>query len=565
MQPPRSPCHAAMIWSMTLAWASAAAPPTESPIQFRDVTATTGISFRHTDGSSGNHYIVQTVASGLATFDYDGDGLVDIYFLNGRPLRGNPSKEPARNALYRNVGGFRFVDVTDRAGVGNAGYGLGVCVGDYDGDGLPDLYVNNYGRNVLYRNRGGGVFLDVTDTAGVARGETVGAGANFLDIDGDGQLDLFVANYIGFTYENHVTMNIRGAPWFASPRDFPAQPNRLFRNRGDGTFADVSAAAGITPHAGSGMGTLAFDYDNDGDTDIFVCNDQTFNFLFQNDGTGKFAEVGLAAGVACNHAGETVGSMGADCADFNRDGWLDFFLTDFQGQKPILFQNLGDGLFEDVTMRTGAAQSSLSYVKWGCGMVDFDNDGYVDIFLGCGHLGEDIDPRAGRTAHEVAPILLRNTGRGSFVDVSRESGPGMRTKLVARGIAFDDLDNDGRVDVVIQNLCRPPTILRNESPKVNHWLQVRLGGVKSNRDGVGARVRVVAGSAVQIAEVLSGRGYQSHFGSRLHFGLGKQRRVDRIEVHWIGGGVDVVEDVPADRMVTIVEGLGLDDASARRR
>jgi hypothetical protein len=533
----------------------------EGPIILRDVTQESGITFRHTDGGSGRYYIVETVASGLATFDYDGDGLIDIYFLNGRPLRGTkPPDPPPKNRLYRNVGGFRFVDVTDKAGVGDAGYGLGVAVGDYDNDGWPDIYVNNYGPNVLYHNNGDGTFSDVTKRAGVGRGDKVGAGANFLDLDGDGALDLFVANYIGFTYENNVTSIVRGVPFYSGPVSFPKQSNQLFRNNGDGTFREISAESGIAAHAGAGMGTIALDYDNDGRTDIFVCNDEYWNFLFHNDGAGKFREVALAAGVSCNYAGDSVAGMGADAADYLHNGRLDLFMTDYSRQNAILYKNLGSGAFEDVTTQAGAAAGSFPYIKWGCGFVDFDNDGHPDLFIGCGHLGEyagKIDLVALRQAYEVAPILLRNTGDGKFVNVSDSSGDGMRVKLVARGIAFDDLDNDGRVDVVILNSRRPPTILRNESVTGNHWVEIRLGGVKTNRDGVGARVKVVAGELAQSDEVHSGRGYQSHWGSRLHFGLGKHERIDRIEVHWIGGGVDVLENVPADRLLTILEGIGV--------
>jgi hypothetical protein len=527
----------------------------EGPIILRDVTRQTGITFRHTDGGSGNHYIVETFASGLATFDYDGDGLVDIYFLNGRPLRGTKAAGQPANALYRNLGGLKFTDVTEEAGVGDTGHGLGVSVGDYDSDGDQDLFVNNFGPNVLYRNNGNGTFTDVTLSAGLGRNDTVGAGANFLDMDSDGDLDLFVSNYVRFTYENHVTTTIRGAPWYAGPRDFPSQPNNLFRNNGDGTFTDVSEESGIALHAGAGMGTICVDYDKDGDTDIFVCNDQLWDFLFQNDGEGRYEEVALPAGVACNFAGEPVGSMGADCADYDHNGWLDFFMTDFEQQKPILFKNLGSGLFEDVTMRTGAAVRSFAYVKWGSGFADFDNDGHPDLLIGCGHLGEDFDETASRTSsYMVPPVLLRNNGSGKFVDVSDVSGDGMNVKLVARGVAVEDLDNDGRVDVVILNSRRGPTVLCNQSGTGNHWLQVRLCGAKTNRDGVGARVTLTAGDSKQVAEVHSGRSYQSHFGSRLHFGLGKRREVNRIEVRWIGGGMDNVEDLDVDQCVTIVEG-----------
>ncbi len=339
---------------------SAAQAEPEGPIVLRDVTQQTGITFRHTDGGSGRHYIAETVCSGLATFDFDGDGLIDIYFLNGRPLRGTPVKEPARNALYRNLDGFRFVDVTESAGVGDAGYGMGVAVGDYDNDGQPDLYCNNFGPNVLYRNDGNGTFTDVTAGAGVARGNFLGAGTNFLDIDGDGGLDLFVSDYVDFTYENHRTATVRGRADYAGPRDYDPQPNHLYRNTGNGTFADITGQSGIADHAGSGMGTVCLDYDQDGRTDIFVCNDQRWDFLFHNEGGGRFSEVGLLAGVACNFSGVPTSSMGADAGDFDNDGRLDLVVTDYFNEMSVLHRNLGDGQFEDV-----AAQARLGVGRDG--------------------------------------------------------------------------------------------------------------------------------------------------------------------------------------------------------
>jgi hypothetical protein len=525
------------------------------PIVLRDVTAQTGITFAHTDGGSGRHYLVETVSSGLATFDYDGDGLVDIYFLNGSPLPGDDTQERPTNALYRNLGNFAFVDVTRAAGVGDTGYGLGVCVGDYDNDGAPDLFVNNFGPDVLYRNNGDGTFSDVTPPALLSRPETVGAGANFLDMDGDGDLDLFAANYVGFNFENHVTNLVRGAPWYAGPLDFPRQPNTLFRNEGDGAFSDVSEASGIAAHAGAGMGTICLDYDRDGDTDIFVANDQMWNFLFQNDGSGNFREVALPMGVASDHAGETVGSMGVDCADFDHNGWLDLFVTDFEQQKPLLFRNLGDGLFEDAILSSGAGAGAVAHVKWGVGFVDFDNDAFNDVFIGCGHLGEGFRESLSNTSSYLAPpVLLRNQAGEKFANVSHVSGDGMQVAMVARGVACDDLDNDGRVDVVVLNSRHGPTVLRNESIPAHHWFQVRLRGASTNRDGVGAQVKVIAGELEQIAEVHSGRSYQSHFGSILTFGLGERDHVDRIEVHWLGAGVDVVENLDANQQASIVEG-----------
>jgi enediyne biosynthesis protein E4 len=546
-------CWTALLAGSLLPAALAAA---EGPIVLRDVTRQAGITFRHTDGGSGRHYIAETVSSGLATFDYDGDGLIDIYFLNGRPLRGTLEREPARNALYRNLGGFRFADVTEAAGVGEAGYGMGVAVGDYDNDGYPDVYCNNFGPNVLYRNNGDGTFADVTARAGVARGNFLGAGANFLDIDGNGMLDLFVSDYVDFTYENHRTATIRGRSNYAGPRDYDPQPNHLYRNDGDGTFTDITEASGIGAHAGAGMGTICLDYDQDGRTDIFVCNDQRWDFLFRNEGGGKFSEVGLLAGAACNYAGVPTSSMGADAGDFDNDGRLDLIVTDYSNEMSVLLRSLGDGQFEDVAAQAGIGVGAMANIKWGVGMVDFDNDGFRDIFIGCGHIYKDIDTVTAWTSYEVRPVLFRNLGNGRFANVSDSSGDGLQVKMVARGIVFDDLDNDGRVDVVVLNRDRPPTILRNESATNHHWLQIQLRGVATNRDGVGAFVKVTAGDLEQVAEVHSGRGYQSHFGSRLHFGLGRHDRVDRIEVRWIGGGVDVLHDVPVDRLMTIVESGG---------
>lgn len=526
-------------------------------IRLRDVTAETGITQVHTDGSGGLRYIVESMSAGLATLDYDGDGLVDIYLPNGAPLSGAASDRPPRHALYRNLGGWRFQDVTESAGVACRAYGLGIAVGDYDNDGRPDIYLNNFGPNVLYRNNGDGTFADVTQEAGVARGDFVGAGACFLDIEGNGTLDLYVGNYIALDLSKHVPRKAGRFPAYPSPADYAPVPDTLYRNQGDGTFADVSKQSGIASAAGRSMGMICADYDNDGSTDIFVCNDVQENFLFHNDGTGKFEELGLLAGVALNGDGEILANMAVDAGDYNHDGWLDFFTTNYEGQQPVLFRNLGRGIFEDVRRTSMAGAAGFQYVNWGCGMVDFDNDGHRDLFLANGHTEDNMEQRDA-TAHYRCPnLLLRNLGNGRFADVSAQSGISRLPPHAARGAAFDDLDNDGDIDVVIQNSREKPTVLRNllnERGSKNHWLQIRLEGVKTNRDGVGARVRVVAGDLLQIDEVHSGRGYQSHWGTRLHFGLGHHDKVDRIEVRWIGGGVDVLENQGVNRRLTIVEG-----------
>lgn len=538
---------------LSLAWVCIC-PGAAGPIVLHDVTSETGIDFIHTDGSSGQRYIVESVASGLALFDYDGDGDVDIYFLNGAPLKGTQVTTVPKNALYRNDGKFKFTDVTAEAGVGDSGFGLGVTVGDYDNDGAPDLYVNNYGPNVLYRNTGAGRFENVTAQAGVANGHKVGASVHFLDMDKDGDLDLFVANYLNFTYENHLRRSSKGVPKYAGPMDFPPMANNLYRNNGDGSFTDVSEESGVAAHPGWGMGGVCADYDNDGDTDVYIANDVYANFLFENDGTGKFTEVGLMAGLAYDLHGDDQGSMGIDCADFDNDGWLDFYQTSYAKELATLYRNLQGRMFEDVTMMSGAGISTFAYVTWGTGWVDFDNDGDRDLFVAAGHLQDNIEDYDNTTTAKVPNILLLNTGQGKFVDISQRSGDGMRVSERSRAAGFDDLDNDGDVDVVILNARRPPTLLRNDSARTNHWLQIRLQGKGTNRDGIGARVKVVAGDLVQSAEVHSGRSYQSHYGMRLHFGLGTRHQVDRIEVRWIGGKTDRYNDVRTDREVLLVEG-----------
>jgi enediyne biosynthesis protein E4 len=543
--------------STCLAPALVMAAPAECPIQLVDVTAQTGIGFRHTDGGSGQRYIVESVVAGLALFDYDRDGWIDIYFLNGAPLKGTVVAVPPRHALYRNNGDWTFTDVTEKAGLNPRGYGLGVTVGDYNNDGDPDLYLNDFGPNVLYRNNGDGTFSDVTKAAGVQRGTQVGGGACFFDMEGDGDLDLFSANYVDFNYGNHIIRKIGPHQFHPGPRDYRGVRANLFKNNGDGTFADVSAASGVGAVAIRGMGVISLDYDDDGDADIFVCNDSGPNMLFQNDGRGKFTESGAIAGLAYDGQGKEHANMGVDCGDYNNDGRLDLFVTGFSAEPPILFRALGGGLFEDATNRSGAAASAFAPADWGTGLVDFDNDGDRDLFIACGHFNDNIQHIDQRTAVKVPNILLMNTGSSKFVDVSTRCGSGLAVVESSRGAAFDDLDNDGDIDAVVLNANAGPTILRNDSPAENHWLAVRLQGVTGNREGIGARVRVVAGDSAQIAEVHSGRGYQSHFGTTLHFGLGKTHpRSDRVEVRWPGSKAEVVVGQDANRVLMVKEGRG---------
>ena len=541
---------------MSIAAATWAVPilAEDCAIRLTDVTAQTGIQFKHTAGGSGNRYIVESVVAGLALFDYDGDGWTDIYFLNGSPLRGTNVDTPPRNALYRNLGNWRFVDVTESACVGDPGYGLGVTVADYDNDGDRDLYLNNFGPNVLLANNGDGTFSDVTTRAGIPSEQQVGAGACFLDMDADGDLDLYSANYVNFNYDNHIVRMIGRYQFHPGPRDYLGVSDDLYRNNGDGTFDDVSADSGIGAVAGTGMGTVCLDFDSDGDTDIFVCNDAAANFLFQNDGQGRFSEVGLVAGVAYDLQGKENSSMGADCGDYDNDGHLDLFMTDYADESPVLYRNLGIGCFEDATNIARVGSAAVPHVNWGNGFVDFDNDGDRDLFIACGHFMDNIQYIDDRTACDVPNILLMNTGRGRFVDVSDRCGDGLRVVASSRGAAFDDLDNDGDIDVVVLNSGGPPTVLRNDTLPARSWLELELRGVTSNRDGVGARVRVLAGGQAQIAEVHSGRAYQSHFGTRLHFGIGECRLVDSVEVKWPGGEMELFSEIPANSQVNLRQG-----------
>ncbi len=543
---------ARVFWAFVVLAASATVVDAE--IKFSDVTAQTGITFVHSDGGSGRRYLIETMSAGVAVFDFDRDGLVDIYFLSGAPLRGADMSVKPTNALYRNLGDMRFADVTASAGVGDAGFGLGVAVGDYNNDGFLDLFVNNAGPNVLYRNNGDGTFSDVTAHAGVSGGEMNGAGANFLDIDGDGWLDLFAANYVAWSYEAHTERYFGSWMVYPGPRDYDRTPNLLFRNSGDGTFADVSKSSGIGEHVGAGMGTVAADIDNDGDTDIIVANDDWGNFLFRNDGNGHFEEVGLSSGLAYDINGAPQSSMGVTSGDYNNDGWLDIEMTSYQTELATLYENIQGEFFDDVTRATGAGSGTLVDVTWGNGFADFDNDGDRDLFVACGHVNDNVEKFSDVATYAARNVVLENDGSGKFTDVSEVAG--LSVKAVSRGAAFDDLDNDGDIDVVVLNSRAKPTVLRNDNAAGN-WVVVQLKGVNTNRDGIGAHVRVAAGGKTQLAEVHSGQGYQSHYGLRLHFGLGNADSISKIEVRWIGGETETVDNPPANQIITIVEGKGI--------
>jgi enediyne biosynthesis protein E4 len=527
----------------------------QAAIVFHDQTAESGIAFVHSDGGCEKKYIMENVSAGLALFDYDNDGLVDIYFLTGTPLKDCKYNKPLRNALYHNEGNWRFTDVTEKSGLGDGGYGLGVAVGDYDNDGFLDIFLNNYGPKKLFHNNGDGTFTDVTEKAGLGGDLKMGAGACFFDMDKDGFLDLYVAHYVQFSYDKHFIHTMRGVPIYMGPPYYPGEEHSLYHNNGDGTFTDVSRESGIAGHIGNGMGMVCCDYDNDGDTDIFVANDMGGNFLWDNDGKGHFTEKGLLSGFAYDLNGEEHGSMGVDCGDYDNDGRIDFYVTSYQGQFATLYRNTGGGILEDVTLVTGEGEGTFTPVTWGNSIVDLDNDGFRDIFVACGHLQTNIELWNDVGTYKNTNVVLQNMGNGKFVNVSDKAGDGLAVKESSRGAGFDDLDNDGKVDIVIVNSRTKPTILRNESTGQGNWLQVELRG-KTNKFGVGSQARVYAGDLMLVDEVHAGRGYQSSYGMRLYFGLGKRDTIDRVEVRWMGGKTEAFRIGKVNQRITLTEGSG---------
>ncbi len=506
-----------------------------------DVTEGSGIDFVHTTGAGGEAYIIEGMASGMATFDYDNDGFIDIYFLTGGQLRGTPADRSFANRLYRNNGNWTFTDVTNEAGVGHTGHAMGVTVGDYDGDGDEDIYVLNFGPNVLYRNNGDRTFTDVTDEAGVGLGEHVGAGASFFDMDGDEDLDLYVANYVDFNYQNHKPIVIGGKKYQAGPAYYGFVPDVMFRNDGNGKFTDVSVEAGISGTPAPSMGTIATDFDDDGDIDVYVAVDTEANLMWANDGHGKFEDVALICGMACDFNGRKNSSMGVDCADYDNDGLLDYVVTSYQSEIPALYRNLGGALFEDAGSAAKLPSPLFADVEWGCAFADFDNDADQDLFIACGHFDriEDIDDRS---AKKLRNYLLANDGRGRFSNATAKAGSGLAPIESSRGACVEDFDNDGDLDIVILNADSRPTLVRNETPNLGSWLELELIQPDSkNPRAVGARVTTQLGGIKQTKEIYAGRGYQSHFGTRQHFGFGAESSKCVVQVRWPGGQLEEFE------------------------
>ena len=524
-------------------------------VQFTDVTQAAGISFEHRNSATPDKYLLETMGGGVALLDYDNDGRLDLFFTNGAKLEESMTggKSPDKtnpafwNRLYRQISSGTFEDVTTKAGVSAAAqnqYGMGTAAGDYDNDGFIDLYVTSYGRNTLYRNMGDGTFTDVTERAGVWAGGW-SASAGFFDYDNDGRLDLFVTRYLdwGFQKNRYCGEKPPGFRAYCHPDNFDPIGNILFHNDGDGRFTDVSAKSGIAAVPGKGLGVSFADYDADGFTDVYVANDSVQSFLFHNNGNGTFDEVGLAAGVGFTEEGKAFAGMGVDFSDYDNDGRPDIFVTDLSNERYRLFRHNGDGSFRDVTNTTGVGGISLPYSGWSIRFFDFDNDGWKDIFVAQGHVMDTIEKTAPNLRYLQPPLLLRNES-GRFVRV--DAGAPFQGEWAGRGAASGDIDNDGDVDLVVSNVGQKPILLRNDGGNERSWLEIRAIGTTSNRDGIGARVRVVSASGVtQYFTITTAAGYLSASDKRLLVGLNGDATAKLVEIRWPSGTVQTFENVKA--------------------
>jgi hypothetical protein len=538
---------AAIAGAIILLTAAAILAPSSAPY-FEDRTVHSGISFVLHNAATPEKHQIETMAGGVAVFDYDGDGYPDIYFANGAEQPSLQKSGPQfRNRLYRNRHDWTFEDVTDKAGVGGTGYNIGVAPADYDNDGRTDLFVTGVKGNTLFHNRGDGTFEDVTHAAGLESHDWAVA-ATWLDYDNDGLLDLFLVNYVKWdpATEPFCGDAARGIRTYCHPRYYEALPNRLYHNNGNGTFTDVSAASGIAAHPGKGMGVAIADYDHDGWIDIFVANDTLPNFLFHNEHDGRFREVALQAGVGLNDDGKSISSMGADFRDLDNDGWEDLVVTALSNQTFPVFHNLGRGQFKDVTYQSRAGALTMPLSGWSMGIFDFDNDGWKDVFAAAGDVQDNTEMlSSGKSRQEN--LLMLNDGHGSFH--ASAVGPAAQN----RGVAFGDFDQDGRVDAVVTRLNEPPVLLRNVMGGGNHWIGLKLVGNPSNRDGIGARVVLTADGVTQVNHVTESTGYACASELTVHFGLGKSDHADRIEIVWPSGAHRTLTNMPADSYLTVHE------------
>jgi hypothetical protein len=541
-----------------------------APVVFADITKQSGLEkFRHRSGSPEKKVIIDTPGSGVALLDYDNDGWLDIYLLNGSTIAALKGKEPAPKAmLFHNNRDGTFTDVTAKAGVTNERWGFGVAVADYDNDGWPDLYVANYGKNRLYHNNHDGTFTDVAEKAGVTLGAW-SAGPTWGDYDHDGFVDLFVPGYVQFDPDHPPIAGQNGIPpgfckfrgidVMCGPRGLKGEGDHLFHNNGDGTFADVSAKAGVAdPNGYYGFASVFVDVDDDGWLDLAVANDSVPNYLYHNRHDGTFEDVSYLSGFALTEDGREQASMGIAVGDYNRDGKVDFYVSAFSDDYNALYRNDGDGNFSDVTYQAGLAEPTIPFLAWGTGFLDFDNDGWTDIFVANGHVYPGVDQQDWGTTWAQRPQLFRNLDGVKFREVPPATGSGLADVLTARGAAFGDLFNDGRIDVVLNNIDSTPTLLRNVAKSDNHWITIRLIGTgKSPRDAIGSKVFVTTGAVRQRVGIFSGGSYGSSSDMRAHFGLGSASKIDKLEIQWPSGTKQQVVVPGVDRIVTVEEGKGV--------
>ena len=526
-------------------------------VRFADVTAAAGIHFKHVSGLSGRKYGVEALGSGAAFFDYNGDGHMDLYVVNGADLPGHVSPQPPRNALYRNRGDGRFVETA--AGVADTSYGMGCSAGDYDNDGDADLFVANFGTNVLYRNEGGR-FTDVTAAAIPDSDRSWSTGSAFADYDLDGDLDLYVANYLDYQFETDLldeNGRLKKDRRHYAPTEYPGQRDFLYRNEGEGRFVDVTEEAGLFSLEGRELGVVFFDWDGDGDSDLFQANDATPNFLYRNEGNGSFSEIGLAAGAAYNEAGKPEGGMGTDIADTDGDGHLEIVVTNFQWESNTLYQSKGDGLLRDRSTASGLGAPSFNRLAFGINFFDLDRDGDPDLYVANGHIDDNIADFDPQVSHGQRDQLFLNDGQGRFAEISAQAGPFFQRTMVGRGSTTADYDNDGDGDLFVVNSNQPAVLLRNDTASANHWLALRLVGTRSNRDGLGSRVTVQTGDREQTLQTRSSFSYLSQSDPRLFFGLGAYDRADRIDIAWPSGIRQQLKDVEADQILDILESTEL--------
>ena len=534
------------------------APPGTAPITFENILPGSGIDFVLNNSASEHRYQAETMAGGVALFDYNNDGLLDIYFTNCAHLPDLDKSSPRfHNRLYRNNGNGTFTDVTESAGMRGNFYSVGVAAADYDNDGYSDLFVAGANGYQLFHNNGNGTFTDVTEKAGLRRSHpdlanVFSVAAGWFDYDNDGFLDLIVINYLKWSPEIDVTCISKGVKAYCSPDNYAGLPNLLFHNNGDGTFTDVSESSGIFRFVGKGMGVAFADYDGDGFTDIFIANDTYRNFLFHNNGNGTFTETGILSGVAYSESGKSVAGMGADFRDIDNDGKPDIFMTDMFGEGFLYFRNLGNGIFEDETGPSGIRGLAMRLTGWGTGIFDFDNDSWKDIFT-CNAAILDNSEYVDGIPYKMRNTIVRNLGNGKFEDVSGTAGKDFQHAAAHRGAAFGDLNNDGRIDIITNSLGAEPEIFINRTQNGHHWLLVELEGTRSNRDGLGAKIAIIAGGKSQYNHATTSVGYGSSSDRRVHFGLGTESRVETLEVVWPSGARQSFRDVKADQILKIKE------------